>query len=45
MILIGPDGQLCARATNGANTAPATTARLVILDMNSPQNLACLIAA
>ena len=37
MIRIGPDGQdLCARAANGASTAPATTVRLVSLAISIP---------
>ena len=36
MIRIGPDGQDCARAANGASTAPATTVRLVSLGISIP---------
>src|SRR6185312_14398205 len=37
MIRIGPDGQDCARAANGASTAPATTVRLLSLSISTPE--------
>jgi hypothetical protein len=36
MSRIIPDGQLCARAANGAATAPSTTERLVSFGMAFP---------